>query len=558
MRSCKPTTDDGTAVAGEVASTKKRKVLQLDDDGALLVNTGVVTLNAAKDSYGALAVVNKTKTSVATFSGQTLNPRLYRIAIFPPPQPGFISSTATVGYNNVARVETTSGGSFTQAIIQDRTPLTYIPFEDLELHVDAKFDSVASFGGLTERVIWNGGTMDLGVGMSPTGTEWSAVFTHNAVVPVNLMTVTAAASGVETVTFTYTSSLLGPVVYTFNLTDASGDINFSTAEFAKELSEANFSGITLLILYPEHSNNELHIVDTFGQSILGLSVVSTGTFDATFSSVTDGVENVDDSVGVSNFNGDYVPDFTTWNAYRITISCAGSGVINYEAYDPTQDAYRCMHCINLAGSSTLLRQTVGLRPTLNASNFGFDYGAHGVEVTAWCSKIVGEPIRFQRLRFATQVTKVSIPSGAERNILALITRVNFNGTYVRGYFEPTNISVSVLGNAKSATIRFLKIFTGQGDSIGASTTTDYSNPSYVDEQYSIVQCEENSLTYNSITGVSPVYSSFLLAKDGTRNIEFFTDNVETFTSGEAFILTCEVSSGGAYEVSVSVSWLEFH
>ena len=180
------------------------------------------------------------------------------------------------------------------------------------------------------------------------GTDFGTWHKYGGLAEVQHLQITAAASGVETATVTVAGT-----AYSVDLTDASGDVNFTAYEIVKELeADATFTAWEV-----EQLNDEVIFVAKSDGDKTGTFSFSSSTAAGTFSEVTAGVTKTSDFTAQDDWNGE---DISGWdvpfdpskgNDYMICFK-DGFGNLDYYIEHPDKTTFVKVHTVRWTNRQT--------------------------------------------------------------------------------------------------------------------------------------------------------------------------------------------------------------
>lgn len=255
----------------------------------------------------------------------------------------FTASTGAVSANGVMRCETGTG-AYGYGVIRSLRALRYRPGQGALTRFTAKFTTGTA--GYTQRAGFFQQEEALQIGYD--GTSFGILQSIGKASIVEF-TITAAASGSETVTVTLNGTA-------YNIAVTSGTINFNTAQ----LGVATYTGwIT------SYYEDKIRFVRTSNGPTAGsFSITSTGTLTASaVTSLQTGVTTVDTWTPQSSFNVDkldgtgpsgMIIDPTKFNVYQIDFRWLGAGIITFSLEDQETGKIIYFHKIYYANQNTTL------------------------------------------------------------------------------------------------------------------------------------------------------------------------------------------------------------
>jgi hypothetical protein len=255
----------------------------------------------------------------------------------------FTASTGAVSANGVMRCETGTG-AYGYGVIRSLRVLRYRPGQGALTRFTAKFSTGTA--NYTQRAgfFQQEGALQIGYDGTSFGVLQSA-----GKASIVEFTITAAASGSETVTVTLNGTA-------YNVAVTSGTINFNTSQ----LGSATYTGwIT------SYYGGKIRFVRTSNGPTAGsFSITSTGTLTASaVTSLQTGVTTVDTWTPQSSFNIDkldgtgpsgMIIDPTKFNVYQIDFRWLGAGIISFALEDQETGTLIYFHRIHYVNQNTTL------------------------------------------------------------------------------------------------------------------------------------------------------------------------------------------------------------
>ena len=255
----------------------------------------------------------------------------------------FTASTGAVSANGVMRCETGTG-AYGYGVIRSLRVLRYRPGQGALTRFTAKFST--STAGYTQRAgfFQQEGALQIGYDGTSFGILQSA-----GKASIIEFTITAAASGSETVTVTLNGTA-------YNVAVTSGTIAFN----ASQLGVATYTGWTT-----SYYDGKLRFVrQSNGPTAGSFSITSTGTLTASaVTSLQTGVTTVDTWTPQSSFNIDkldgtgpsgMIIDPTKFNVYQIDFRWLGAGIISFALEDQETGTVIYFHRIYYVNQNTTL------------------------------------------------------------------------------------------------------------------------------------------------------------------------------------------------------------
>jgi len=421
---------------------------------------------------------------------------------------------------------TTSVGSY--AILRSKKVLKYRPGFSNLIRTSARFDTPVA-NSLQFSGVGNAGS-DLYFAYN--GTDFGVRHSTGGLGETRMLTLTAAATGIETATIT-----VNDVVFTANLTNALGTIAFSAHQVE---TGATYTGWNI-----EHIGNTIVFSGGSVGSRAGTYSFSSATAVGTFSQIMEGAALTTINITQANWNGDSTMktllDPTKNNLYEIEYSWFGSSNIYFRVYNPYIGLYETVHTLTFANVNTA--------PSMNQPNLYYQHGlaslgsTTAMTNTSTCALGCTTGIIDLRYPISSYFTSKAIASGVETNILVIKNRNTVNGYANQSEIYITKMTI--INESNKPTI--IKI-TRNPTSTSADIVTDYNAYTYVNQTQSLILTDVVSNTY---TG-GQVLETFYVNKDGslTLNFEF---RLQMYQS-EEFVISA--LAGAIATVSISVGFIE--
>lgn len=230
----------------------------------------------------------------------------------------FTASTGSVSGGLTMKCQTGTG-AYGYGVIRSRRVVRYRPGQGALSRFTAQFSAGTS--GYTQRAGFFQQEQALMIGYD--GTQFGVLRQNGGKAHIAKFTITAAASGAETITVT-----LNGTAFNVNVTAT------TIAENAAELGMATYNGWTV-----EYNGTQvLFLNNSVGVNAGSFSITSTGTLAATYSVSQTGVAHTDNWTYQANFNLDKLDgtgpsgmtiDPSKLNVYQIDFRWLGVGVIAY-------------------------------------------------------------------------------------------------------------------------------------------------------------------------------------------------------------------------------------
>ena len=485
-----------------------------------------VGVNLKKDIFSNLVVSQYTPIIQSSFTGNEINPQLYV-------ETYRNGGNSTLEDMSVNLNLTTTVGSY--AFIRSRSCLKYLPGYSIHMSGAARFDTPVA--GSNQFFGAYSNSNDILVGYS--GTDFVIRYGSKGDVHIEKFEITTAANAAQTATVT-----LNSVAYSVSLTNAGGDIDFTAHEIA---SGNAYGGLWSL----RQTGTSVYFVANTSEPRNGTySFSSTGNATATLTVLKAGVSKTITQLTSDQWNG--ASDLVTtlnplnMNMYQIEYSWYGAGNFQIAAYNAFTSKYEVLHTFYFANQGT--------GSSLGNPNLYIAYFMESVtSTTAMSGKFIGTfgafigNIRAGVLPKYSVVSDKNISSGTETNLLSVRIRNNWNGIDIKA---PSNLRRIFYTNEASRTAIF-KIYIDP-ITVGADTTSDYTDYQYVNEQFGLLIVETTSLTYTAGTLVYTI----IVGPTNQTAIEYQI-NEFTIEQDSTFLVTAEILSGAASNVSVAIEFEDY-
>jgi len=418
----------------------------------------------------------------------------------------------------------TSAGGY--STILSRHPIVNVPGLGSEARISARFSTpiansiqVAGFFSASD-----------GMFFGYDGTQFGVVHRHHGTVEMRTLTVTAATATSVTVTVT-----LNGTAYTANIT--AGTVHHNAHEIAAGLNASAASAIWFI----QNINNTVVFTSKLDGVKSGAysATVPSGIFTSTLVQNTAGVAAIEDVVPQSAWN----VDTCSWlipskgNVYKVEYGYLGYGVLRYSVFNPAIRRFTLCHVINWGNSNT--------QPNFGNPSFrvgwvagsrgssGTNIAVRGASALAGCQGNASRNQSFGAVGVAAGVS-------AETQILTCTVRREFGGRACLGVVVPKILSIST-DSVKGSIFGLYLNPSVNGDTL----------PSYVNQTQSICVFDTLGLT---ISG-GKLIGVFSTGPQGQAVVDLSTINT-LLTPGDSLVITAQVTSGAASEMTASLTWEE--
>lgn len=422
----------------------------------------------------------------------------------------------------------TGGDAFAVGVATAKRPLVYKSGQGALGRLTARFDPGADGTVLGAGLFSN----SEGIYFGYLGPEFSIVHARRARASVQVLTLTAGASGAETATLTIDGTA-------YNVPITAGTPAFNAYELEVALAgvvtnwEFQQEGDTLVF------NQTVPLVTTGA-----FTYTSDGTSAGTIEERQAGTQTINDIIPQSQWNIDTRPDLDpqTYNVFQIRYQYLGAGVIEYGIEEAETGEFKLVHRVKWPNANTL--PTLG-NPSLLcgwlARSLGGtdDLSVYGISAMTAIEGTDDAPTNFNA---STTVEQATVNS-TERTHLILRNRAIFADVLNLGIVEPQYLSVANEGS-KPVIIRIYGRAVQDG-------VTNYTN---VDADNSIVQFDSTQNTL--LSAGAPLIQFTVQGGSGDPNIDLSRLQNE-FLANETLVVTSQVVSGGTTaDVTISIGWEE--
>lgn len=351
------------------------------------------------------------------------------------------------------------------------------------------------------------------------GTDFGIMHRYGGEFEIRIITISAVASGAETVTVT-----LNGVAYNLSVNSSA-----TVQEAAHDVEQQLIASAANSLWYFQHINDTIVCMYRGTGAKSGTySVASTGTLAGSVAQTNAGADPTETWVNQADWNKDTVSwlDKTKGNLYRFEFAYLGYGPLNYYVMHPNTKRWVLVHQITWNNEKT--SPNFG-NPSLRIGWAAASLGSSGTNLTvAGASAMAGiQGKSFDGVRtFAAVGTDTSITS--QITVLSLKVRREFGGRACLGIAIPT-ITVAT-DSTKGMIFRVYKNATVAGD----------TNHQYVDQTNSICLYDTAGTT---VSGGTLIYS-IAIGPNGSRLIS--SSDLDAFlVAGDELTVTGEVTTGAA-------------
>ena len=377
---------------------------------------------------------------------------------------------------------------------------------------------------------WQGaGGLNLGDELSfgYNGTNFGIWHRYHGKAEVRLLTISNGASGAETATI-----FVNGTSYAVPLTSG------TAAHNAKEIEAWFTTNVTTWTAW-QNGSTVTFASTSDGAKSNTFSFASTGTADASWSTLMTGVAKTSDFYNQDEWNQDTMPDLdpSKGNVYQINYQYLGYGNIFFSIEDPDTGRFKLVHLIKIANQKT--KTSLGnpsLRLGLYATNIT---GTTNLDVYcgSFAAFIQGEESQTRNPRAAKNTKSVS--STTLTNILTIRNKRVLNGHINQTELTPYFLSIASEA-AKTVSIEIYSNATISG-------STNYANAA----TNSIVEVDKSGTTVSG--GI--LLGALTVPPNGTLGIDLTPYRLRippTLT----FTIAAYLNGGAASDVSASLTWYE--
>ena len=439
----------------------------------------------------------------------------------------YTASGGTTTASNEEYVCTTGTTLGAYGVIRSKEAVIYRPGQGVVGRITARFTTgVASSLQLAGLF-----TSTDGFYVGYNGTTFSIMHEYGGALEARLLTLTAGASGSESVTI-----VVDDDSHTFNVT--SGTAAFNAKEIAAELN-ANIAGWDFTQNGDTVCGNAINIGAATG-TFSFTNNAGGGTCAASWSTITTGAASTRDSVAQASWNGETLPftlDPTQGNVYQITYQYLGYGAIKFYVEDPETGFMVLMHTIQWANANTTTSvgnpsmklgwAAASLGSTTDLTTAG---GSLGLFVEGEISPAFGARSVNNTKNIGTTLT----------NIVTLRNRRLYQGKANQGHIGSDLLSLTN-DATKPAIFEIYRNTTLGGD----------PNYTYIDEDASITEYDTAGTT---LTG-GVLIGSFSVGRQSGKDVDLSTIS-KNLLPNETITIAGKVISGSGGDLTAAIIWEE--
>lgn len=430
------------------------------------------------------------------------------------------SATASNG-EFVLQTGTSVGG---YGVLWSRRPIVYTPGIGMQGRITARFTTgVAS--SLQACGLFSATD---GMFFGYNGTSFGIMHRHHGDFEIRTLTVTGAAGGAETVTVT-----LNGTAYTASVTAG------TTIQNAHEIEVGLNAGAAANLWYIQHIGaTVVFVAKAIGAASGAYSCTSTGTLTGTVAQIKAGASATETWTPQASWNIDTATwlDPTKGNIYQVDAGFLGYAPPVYRIFHPERREFVPVHAIEWTNANT--QPNFG-NPSMRVGWVSASLGSTTNLTVAGASAMAGLQ---GKKEYARTFGGYGVATGVttETQVLTIQVRREFGGRACNAVLRPMKLSIAT-DSTKGAIFRLLRNPTVSG-------TTAHA---YVDQTESIALTDTAGTTVSGgrllgVYGVGP---------SGRASIEIDEENM-FMVAGDELVVTAQVTSGAASEMSAAITWEE--
>lgn len=436
---------------------------------------------------------------------------------------GASGSVTASGNEFSLQTGTTVGG---YGILWSRRPLVYMPGVGVECRITGRFSSgVAS----SMQAVGFFSAIN-GMFFGYNGTSFGTMHRYGGAIEIRKLTITTGSSTNTTATVS-----LNGVNYTAAVTN-SGSVTTTAHEIVDGLN----AGAAALLWTIQHIND--HIIFVYrgsgSKSDAYLLSFATGTGAGTFSQLKAGAAPTETWTAKANWNA----DTCSWlnpalaNIYKMEFAHLGYGPLKYSVFNPTTRDFTLAHVIEWANTESGPNfNNPSMRPGWVSASLGSSTNltVNGCNAMAALQGNADISRPFSAVGTVTGVT-------TQTQVLTITVRDEFNSRAVNGVIKPILVSIST-DSTKGAIFRIYRSPTVAGTTVHQ----------YVDQNESMVTYDTAGTTVSG----GRILGSYTVGPSGSLQISF-DDDLLDLIAGDELVITAQVISGAAADMSASIVWKE--
>lgn len=438
----------------------------------------------------------------------------------------FLDTGGTVTFSDslVNCNTTTSLGSY--AVARTKRALIYRPGEGAGIKITAVFNTgVASslqLAGLFSA------TDALCFGYN--GTSFGILHRYGGALEIQELQITAAASGSETATVT-----LDGTGYSIPVT--SGTVNHNAYEIGEYLI-ANQSAWKVEVV----GDTVVLLAQSVGDKTGTFSISSTGTCAGTFTEVQAGAANTEDWTAQTSFNRDTVSwlDPQKGNVYKIVFQYLGFGNITFFVEDPDTGAFKLVHMIEYANSSTTPSMQ---NPSLKGGYALASLGSTTAMTLSGSSLELFIQGRIVKREEAHAYANTKSVTTAKTNIFSIRNRNTFDSVPNLAELKPLTLTAT----SESSKTTILEVYKN-------ATIDGEPDFSYLNDTLQIAEVDTAGTTYTSTDG--KLLTASAISNTGFTPTVDFEKLKGVILPGDTLSIVAYVTGGAASDVTVTLTWEE--
>ncbi len=450
--------------------------VQLDLNGRLKISNGITT--------------NTGESIDVTYYAVEQNTFLYGLQNNPQKDLQFIASGGSISTNtgnNIILAVNTTVGSY--AVERSKRVLKYRHGMSNIIRISGKFSP-----GVTNSLQFIGvGTAESDLYFCMNGPTFGVRRSYNGRLQIVKLTITAASTGVESLTI-----ILNGVIFNILTSAAGGLINFT----AHQIEIGGTGAVSYTGWAIEHYTNTVTFIARSVGERNGLYSFTNntggGTAAASFTTLATGMSLQTEFVPQNSWNGNSpmiqsLDPISYNNLYEIEYLWFGSANILFKVYNYETGQYEIVHTMSFSNlSSQYSLSTPNMYAQLGIASLG-STTAMSLTSSGYFMATMG-CINIQRLPKSAIAASKSISASTETVILSIQNRQQINGFSNQCEMILNDLSIAADGNRPV----ILKVILNP-TTLGANTTTNYTNFQYVDQNYSLLGYDTTATTYSGGT-----------------------------------------------------------
>lgn len=436
----------------------------------------------------------------------------------------FTASGGSVAATNSEFVLQTGTTVGAYSVLWSRRPIVYSPGIGAEARITARFTTGIASSQQLCGLLSAADAMFFGY----NGTSFGTMHRRGGEFEIRVLTVNVAAGGAETVTVT-----LNGTAYTASVTAG------TTTQNAHEIEVGLNAGAAASLWYIQHIGaTVVFVARGVGARSGSYSATSTGALTGTITQTKAGASATEAWTAQASWNIDTASwlDPTKGNLYRFEFAYLGYGPLIYSVFHEDRRVWVPVHAIDWQNNNT---QTNIGNPSMRVGWVSASLGSTTNLTVAGASAMAG----LQGVKnYARSFGGYGVATGVttETQVLTVQVRREFGGRACNAVLKPLVLSIGT-DSTKGAIFRLLRNPTVSG-------TTAHA---YVDKTESIALTDTAGTTVSGgrLLGVYSVGPS------GRATISLSDQNMFQI-AGDELVITAQVTSGAASEMTASLVWEE--